>query len=162
MAKLITGKAYWAKVIGKPRPNKFKEDALQWSFDLSVDDDTINSLIADGMRPSYVKDKEDERGKFISFVRDAKKADGTDNKPFRIVDAHNNQWPNDVLIGNGSTLNVSMMLSERTFRGAKFLKPVAMSMQVWDLVDYVRPSEFPSKEVGVAVQEDGQSAQTDW
>lgn len=142
---LIQGKAHWCRIVGSPHNNKFNPDVPQWSFDLSVDDKTATTLLDLGMRKRYLKNKSDERGTFLSFVRESKRKDGTAGKPFKIVDAHNNPWPEDKLIGNGSTLNVIVTLSERSWAGEKFLKPSAISVQVWDLVDYEGKSEFPDK-----------------
>ena len=146
---LIKGQAFWCRVVGAPHDNKFTK-SKQWSFDLSVDKETIQKLLEAGMRKTYIRNKADERGDFLSFQRDATKKDGTEGKPFKIVDAQNNPWPTDKLIGNGSTLNVIVTLNEREFRGEKFLKPSAINLQVWDLVEYSKGSSgsgFPVKEV---------------
>jgi hypothetical protein len=146
MTTLIQGKAYWCKIIGRPHDNKFNPGVKQWSFDLgNIDKATQKQLLEMGMKKTSLRNKSDERETFISFQKNASKADGEPTAPFRIVDQNNQPWPKDKLIGNGSTLNVSVMLSERLFRGEKFLKPVALAIQVWDYVEYERPAEFPSK-----------------
>lgn len=141
---MVSGKAFWTKIVGAPRPNKFNPKVPQWSFDLSVDTENQQKLLEKGMKASYLKNKNDERGVFLTFTRDSIKTDGSPGKPFRIVDSKNNPWPDGVEIGNGSDVNVVVTLNEREFRGQKFLKPSAVAVQVWNLVKY--DSAFPTKE----------------
>lgn len=142
---MITGRGYWSKVTGSPRVNKFT-NIPQWSFDLSVDQETADSLLAKGMKASYLRNKGDERGTFISFTRDAVKKDQSPGKPYRIVDSKGKPW-DDKPIGNGSVLNVVVSLNERTFRGEKFLKPSAVALQVWELQEF-SGGGFPIEEGG--------------
>jgi hypothetical protein len=141
---MISGKGYWCKVVGAPVPNKFKPDVPQWAFDLSIDEATEKELLGKGMSKSSLKNKGDDRGTFITFTRDAVKKDGTPGKPFSIVDNKKNPWDNR-LIGNGSELNVVVSLNERTYLGKTFLKPSAVSIQVWTLVEY-KSGEFQVKD----------------
>lgn len=157
---MVTGRVFWAK-LNEPRPNKFKEGAKQWSFDLSLDEENKNILLKQGMKPSYIRNKGDERGDFISFVRDEQKADGSPGKPFSIVDSQKQPWPADKLIGNGSTLNCVVKLNERTFRGDKFLKPSCLSIQVWSLKEYSQDAGFSVKE-GEQLNDDLPSGDKDW
>lgn len=150
---MITGKAYWFKAVGAPRPNKFNPQVLQWAFDLSIDEKTANDLVEKGMKKTYLRNKDDERGTFLTFTRDSVKKDGTPGKPFSIKGAQKNPWPEDKLVGNGSTLNVVVTLNERNFRGEKFLKPSAVAIQVWDHVPY-DASSFPSKAAEDTPQEE--------
>lgn len=141
---LIKGKAAYTRVVGQPHKNKFNPDVDQWSFDLTVDKEAQQTLLEAGMRKTYLRDKEDFRETFISFTRDATKKDGSPGKPYEIVDAQGQPWPEDVLIGNGSVLNVIVTLNERTFRGEKFLKPSCIKLQVWQLVEY-KKADFPER-----------------
>lgn len=131
---MLQGKVFWARVLGKPHKTKFSPG--QWSFDFSLTAEIAQQLLEDGMKKSYIKNEGDERGSYLSFVRNATKTDGTAGKPFKIVDNQGNAWPEDTLIGNESVINAIIILSERTFRGEKFLKPSCLSVQVWDLVPY--------------------------
>lgn len=149
---MINGKGYWFKAAGKPRVNKYSNKE-QWSFDLSITEDTQKSLLDKGMRKNYLRNKDDERGTFLTFVRDAVKQDGTDGKPFKIIDAHGNPWPEGKLVGNGSELNVVVTLNEREFNKQKFLKPSAVAVQVWNLVEY-ESGKFPTKELSDEVIQD--------
>lgn len=150
---MINGKAFWFKAAGTPHANKFNPQVPQWSFDLSVDDTIAQALISKGMKKSYLRDKQDERGTFLTFTRDSIKKDGAQGKPFKIVNAQNNPWDDNVKIGNGSELNVVVTLNERTFRGEKFLKPSAVAIQVWNLIEY-DASNFPTKEPDTETIED--------
>lgn len=144
---IVNGKGYWIRVVGSPVENKFKPGINQWSFDLSIDETTQEKLLKAGMRKSYLKNKGDERGTFISFSRDATKADKTAGKPYNIIDHHGNPW-SDELIGNGSTLNVMVSLNERSYNGMTFLKPSAIKLQVYDHVKY-EAKGFPTKQDSV-------------
>lgn len=144
---MLTGKTFWFKAIGSPRPNKFNPDVPQWSFDLSIDEENQDKLIKAGIKKDSFKNKDDERGTFLTFTRDAVKKNGEAGKPFRVVDAQNKDWDQTKNIGNGSELNVVVSLNEREFRGKKFLKPSAVAIQVWDLVEY-QSGGFPVKEGG--------------
>lgn len=141
---MINGKAYWFKANGAPKVNKFSQKP-QWSFDLSVDEKTQTDLLEKGMRKNYLRNKGDERGTFLTFTRDSVKQDGTEGKPFKIVDAQGKDWPEGKLVGNGSELNVVVTLNEREFNKQKFLKPSAVAIQVWTLVQY-ESGKFPTKE----------------
>lgn len=142
---LITGRSYWFKGVGSAKPNKFNPEVPQWSFDLSINQTEAEKLLAAGMKKTYLRDKQDERGVFLTFTRDSIKKDGSPGKPFRIVDSKNNPWPDGESIGNGSQLNVVLTLNERTFRGEKFLKPSAIAIQVWDHIEY-SSNGFPEKD----------------
>lgn len=139
----------YARVVGEPYTNKFDPSKKQWSFDLRVDKATQKQLLDAGMRKSFIRNK-DERGPFISFVRDATRRDGSEGKPFKIVDHRGEPWDQNVKIGNGSVVNVIVTLNEREYNGQKFLKPGCISFQVWDLVPYEPKAQsddgFPVKE----------------
>lgn len=155
---MISGKAFWFKATGAPRPNKFNPKVPRWSFDISVDTENQQKLLEKGMKDSYLKNKGDERGTFLTFDRDSIKTDGSPGKPFRIVDGKNNPWPDGVEVGNGSDINVVVTLNEREFRGAKFLKPSAVAVQIWNLVAY--EAGFPTKDGDE--DEDGQEKTGTW
>lgn len=143
---MLTGKAFYARITGAPHKNKFNPEVDQWSFELSVDQENADKLLSAGMKPSYLRNKNDERGTFITFSRDAMKKDGTEGKPYTVVDSKKEPWDPSVKIGNGSVLNVITSLNERTFRGEKFLKPGAIQIQVWEHSPYEGKTEFDVKD----------------
>ena len=148
---LISGQGFWFKALGAPQTNRFDETKKQWTFDLAIDKATQTKLLEAGIRKSYIKNKNDDRGAFISFSRDAVRKGGEPGKPIQVVDHRGEPWDPKKLVGNGSTLNVKIALNEREYNGQKFLKPSVISVQIWNLVEYVRPDhsereEFPIDE----------------
>ena len=133
---LIRGKAKWAKIIGEPvwgYKNAFKE----WSIDVYIDEETAHKLEVEGLK-DRIKDK--GNGQYITFKRKELKADGTPNKPIRVVDHHGEEW-NGAKIGNGSVVNVNFAINE--YRKGECSANI-LSLQVWDLVKY-DGGEFPVK-----------------
>lgn len=135
---LIQGKARWAKVVGEPSwgyENKFKE----WSIDVYVDEATANKLKAENLGKK-LRDK--GNGTYITFKRRELKADGTPNKPIRIVDSKGQPWDGRK-IGNDSIVNVNFAVNEfsKTENNANIL-----SLQVWELVPYEGGGDFPIRE----------------
>lgn len=146
---LLRGKIKWAKVLGEPvwgYENTFKE----WTFDVEVDKKTIAQLEEQGLGHK-VKDK--GQGPFVTFSRKELKADGTPNKPIRIVDNKGKPWDQAKKIGNGSVVNVSYALNE--YRPGKLTWNV-LALQVWEHVPYEGNSEFPIKE------DDDNGGDDDW
>lgn len=151
-----SGKAFWAKVVGNPVPG-YDKTKKEWSFDLALKDATIDSKDAVKELRSvglgrYIKNKGDDRGDFIHLKRNSMKKDPKDgtklvpSEPIRIVDHHNEPWGRD-LIGNGSTLNVSVGLNTNPGQNGKeqtFMSPIAI--QVWDHKTYTPKDAFPTRE----------------
>lgn len=138
---IISGKIYWAKILGAPQPTKYSPG--EWSFDLSVDKGTREKMVKAGVKQSYFKNKDDEKGTFLQFKRAGKKKDGESAKPFTVIDAQKKEWDDSTLIGNGSEVNVRIALNEREYNNEKFLKPSAIAIQVWKLEEYKGGDEFP-------------------
>lgn len=145
---LLKGTAHWAKIVGKPQKG-YTPGEYEWSVDISVDAATSKQLQELGAG-SYIKNKGDDRGDFVSFKRKSIRRDGEEAKPYEIVDHHGEPWGNK-LIGNGSTLNVVYTLNEIPAVGtAKArMKPSAIKFQVWDHVAYENQGrgsdEFPTR-----------------
>lgn len=151
---LINGKAFYARILGNPHTTEYNTEG-EWSFDLSVNEETAQKLLEAGMRKTFLK-THPEKGTFVSFKRNAVKSDGTAGKPFVVLDNQNEPWPQDKLIGNGSELNVIVVMSERTDskKKEKYLRPSAIKVQVWNHIPFVgKQSDFKVKE-GVEVTED--------
>lgn len=150
---LISGKAKWFRAVGKPTggyPNGTGPE--EWSFDLLPDDDSKAKLRDLKMSSKYLKTNNDGED-YIKFSRKAKRRDGTDAQPFKIVDHRNEPWGNE-LVGNGSTLNVQIVLNEVGTGKDKRLKPGCLAVQVWDLIKYESKSAFSSKEPSQTQAED--------
>jgi len=63
------------------------------------------------MGKDKIKDKEDARGKFVSFKQEYKQLTGKDGEPYmtsppKVFDAAGKKWPEDQRIGNGSKIDV--------------------------------------------------------
>jgi len=142
---LIQGKGFYTKVLGKPQP-AYDKTKNEWSFDLALD----KAGLAEAKRLGFaekIKSKGDDRGQYITFRRAEFKGDGeVRNQPFKVVDHHGKPWDDKKLIGNGSILNVRY----NVYPGRKGNKPVALAIQVWELVPYLGKNDFPTKESGTA------------
>lgn len=138
-------KIYWSKIVGAPRPN-YNKDGTEWSFDLALTP-TAKKQLKEAGAASYFKDLGDDRGTFIHLKRKATKSDGTPAKSIAIVDHHNSPWDNR-LIGNGSTVNVSVALNEYDVGKVKKIQVSPLAVQVWDLTPYQSKSSFPTREDG--------------
>ena len=144
---ILQGQAYYAKVIGKPKPG-YDKTKLEWSTDVAINSETKKRLIKEGVG-AYIKNKGDDRGDFISFKRAATKMDGTPGKPIEVVDNKGQPWDQNTFIGNKSVVNVMYALNEKAAGG---LKPGLIKMQVWEHVPYVPTGEgaedFPIADTG--------------
>lgn len=135
-------KIAWAKIIGKPRPNKFNPEG-EWSFDLSVTDELRKALKDHGMS-NKIKNNDDERGDYVTFRKKGVLKDGGEAKPIPVIDHHNNPWDGR-LIGNGSVVNVSLLFEEYGDGNKKKFSVKPMAIQIWDLVAFKR-NDFPTKD----------------
>lgn len=124
---IISGKAYWAAVI---EPNTTFEPC--WSLDVSLDKANKEKVVADGL---LVKNKNDDRGDFVTIKRKVTKRDGSPRQAPDIIDAAKNVW-NGALIGNGSVVNVKYQPYEYTVRGKKGKSADLVKVQVVELVPY--------------------------
>lgn len=144
---MLTGKGYWMKVT-KPTEN-YNKDGQEWAFDVTLDEANKQAYLKAGGFKGYIKNKDDERGDFLSFNRPTKNRDGGATPPFRIVDDQGKPWDNNVLIGNGSEVRVKYLLNEvGVGRNKGKLKPSALAIQVWDHKAYGGDDEFETREGG--------------
>lgn len=130
---IIKGKGFWCKIVGAPGWG-YKNQHKEWSMDLSISDETETALLNAGMDPSYVKDKGDEKGKYLTFRRRELRADGTPGKPIEIVDRNGQAWDGKTLIGNGSLLKVKIAMND--LDGKKTKKPGLIKVLVHELVPF--------------------------
>lgn len=156
--KIIQGKAYWCKLLGKPRPS-YDGKSLEWTVDILLDKDSLKALQEFGVDRFYIKKGKPNKdntpneltGKpTLKFSRKSVKADGTPTKPVPIRDEAGDPWDPDKLIGNGSVVNFKIMKYEVKLPGQpKRFKPYLLEMQVWDHVSYesaeTNNGGFPSK-----------------
>ena len=146
---IVNGKVWWFKALGKPVTGEY---GTKWSFDLSLEADQIKKLVDDGMSERYLKNKEDDRGTFLTFERNAVKKDGEPAKPFPVVgktrgaDGNWVEWDQNKLIGNGSEVAVRVILNEKTWKKDTWLKPSALEIQVRELVEYKPYEDFKEED----------------
>lgn len=139
---IIRGNVKWAKLDPKNPGWGYKNAHKEWSFDFSLDEATEKKLLAEGMSKDYIKNKGDDRGNFLSFKRRELKRDGTPSKPFEVKDKYGNDWDHSKKIGNGSVMDVKIVLNE--VDGQKGLKPSAIKMKVHELVEFGDDFEYES------------------
>ncbi len=142
---IITGKANWFKAVGAPvggYPDG--KGPLEWTFDLVLDSENIEKLLATGCAAQYIKENKDG-DKYVRFTRKAVKMDGTPGKAIKIVDSQNKDWDETKLIGNGSVLNVSFTLNEVGMGKDKRFKPSVLAVQVWELETFTKGTGFTTK-----------------
>ena len=128
---VIQGPVHYAKVLGAPAWG-YKKQYKEWSVDLCIDAPTKARLLEAGMSKSAIKNKDDDRGDFITFKRRELKKDGTAGKPIEVVNKKGQPWDQKALIGNGSICNFKIALNE--YEGET--KPGLIKMQVVEHVEY--------------------------
>ena len=91
---VIQGKAYWASLIN---PNTTFDSDGTWSIDVSLDEKNKKIAEADGLT---IKNKNDDRGDFVSIKRNVRRKNGDYNKAPTLMDSQKRAMK-DTLIGNG-------------------------------------------------------------
>ncbi len=133
----LSGKVYWAKVIGAPRPN-YGGDAREWTFEFEPDAEGLKVLKQHRLT-DRLKDKYEDRGRFLVLRKSEFNKDGNPNSPIRLYDGDDNEWDKTKLIGNGSDADVKLDIRDYGPGKKKGVYPVAI--RVTDLVAY-QSSEF--------------------
>jgi|TARA_R110002020_G_scaffold17190_4_gene60630 hypothetical protein len=144
---VITGKSYWAKLQNAQNP--FDESKPRWSIDVALNADGVK-LIKGHNIP--IKDKEDDRGEFVTMYKDQYLRDGTELPKPRLMDAQKNDI-SGTLIGNGSLVKVSFTPREWKMSGRAGVRAVLKDVQVLDLVSYAPPDEFEVEEGYTSTEE---------
>ena len=130
---VISGTAYWAKVH-QPHYDMYNEEGI-FSIDVTVDKTTKESLKKLGLS-TKIKNKDDERNDFITVKRKYTRRDGTKNSSPRVVDAKKNPISPDILIGNGSNINVLFDTYDYNVAGNKGVGMSLKAVQVTKLLEY--------------------------
>lgn len=133
----LTGRFFWAKVLGEPRPN-YGGDAREWAFEFEPDEEGLK-ILKQHKLDDRLKNKYEDRGKFITLRKKEFSADGRANDPIRVYDKDNNSWDATALIGNGSKGNVKLDIRDYGPGKKHGVYPVAI--RITDLVSYTS-SEF--------------------
>jgi hypothetical protein len=126
----ITGKCKWAKVI-TPEANTLKNNKMQYSIILVVDEKTREEFTAKGVKgKSKAPDKDGDWN--LSFATNAEFPNG-DPSPLIVVDKNNK--PVTELVGNGSEVKVAYNEFEYTQSGGG-VTLLLKGVQVLDLVKF--------------------------
>lgn len=144
VTEYMRGRIHWAKIFGAPRPN-YDGDAREWTFEFEPDDNGVETLrkhgLSDRLRERRDKKGYEERGPFLILKRKEFKVDGTPNEHIRVVDARNQTWGDNRLIGNDSLADVKVTIVDYGPRKKKGIYPVAI--RVLELVPYQRQEFEP-------------------
>ena len=133
----MSGKLYWAKVLGEPRPN-YGGDAREWTFEFEPDEEGLKVLKQHKLT-DRLKDKYEDRGKFLVLRKTEFNKDGNPNPPIRVYDGDDNEWDRSKMIGNASAADVKLDIRDYGVGKKKGVYPVAI--RITDLVPY-QSSEF--------------------
>ena len=136
---IIQGIAYWAKVTGEPSWG-YKNQYKEWSIDIALDDKTVKKLLAEGVAKDKIKNKGDDRGNFLTLKRRELRKDGEPAKRIPVVGPDGKTpWDQNVLIGNGSRVNVKLILNENDDGTTR---PSILRLQVVEHVPYGDGEDF--------------------
>lgn len=143
----LSGKLFWAKVLGPPRTN-YGGDAREWTFELEPDEASLEILREHGVE-DRVKDKSHKksyegRAPFISFKRGEFDYEGEPNDPIRIVDAANQAWDGKTELGNETVADVKVSIVDYGANKFKGVYPIAI--RVLELVPFARQEFAPLAE----------------
>ena len=137
---VVSGKAYWAKLDQAQNP--FDQAKPRWSIDVSLNAEGIKFMKGHGVP---IKDKEDDRGKFVTMYKDQFLNNGSELPKPRLMDSQKNDI-SGTLVGNGSLVKVSFTPREWKMNNRKGVRAVLKDVQVLDLVEYSPPDEFDVEE----------------
>lgn len=137
----IRGTAYWAKILGEPRKNNF-DDYREWTIDVSPDEDGLKLFKSLGIMDRLKDPRDGEtRGRFITLKQRELRADGRRNDPIKVVNAAGEPWPEDILIGNGSTIDVKFNVKD--YGKGKRKGVYIQAIRVLELVPFERVEFAP-------------------
>ena len=126
--KIVGVELNWAKLDKPVSPFGTEQFELQIA---TTDKDKAQEL-----KDNHFNVKEMD-GKFVvSLKRKAKRADGSDNGPVRVVDGSLNPIENKRSIGNGSMGNVIVFQYPYEAMGRKGIASSLTAVQITDLVEY--------------------------
>ena len=125
---VLKGKSHWAKL--------YQHNASEGKFSIDLellDKKDIEFCKGLGLKVKTATEEGDKRGTFVSFWGYASLPDGSP-KEMKVVDASLNKT--DVLIGNGSIVNVSFYPKAWEYQKKKGVKGVLTGVQIVDLIPY--------------------------
>lgn len=146
----MTGKIYWAKILGDPVLN-YNKDGREWTFEFEPDEAGVEALKKHKLT-DRLKDKQEGRPKYLVLKRAELNREGDKNKPIRIYDLEENEWDQEKLLGNGSVVDVKLDIRDYGVGKKKGIYPVAIRIR--DHVEYTasefgKYNEAPAKQTKV-------------
>jgi hypothetical protein len=152
--EFLTGKIYWAKILGAPRPN-YNDDAREWAFEFEPNEEGLQVIIKHGLADRIkgkgyaigTKAQHKDREPFLVLKKSEFNKEGEPNKPIRVYDADDTQWDEETLIGNGSSADVKIDIRDYGPGKKSGIYPVAVRIK--ELVPYVS-NEFGGMDGGDA------------
>ena len=142
---VLKGKAHWAKVDRAVNP--FDPSKPRWSIDVQlVDPDSVKMIEEMGVP---IKNKDDERGDFVTLQKDQFLTNGQELPKPRVIDSKKNDI-SGTLIGNGSMVKVSFYPKEWKYANRAGVRAVLKDVQVLELVEYIPKDEFDEEDGYVA------------
>ena len=142
---IITGKAYWAKIL-KPTQN-YSKDGEEYTIDVTVTDKSRAALeeagLGDKIRAAVNPNNGREHASGEDYIKISVPTTTRNGDPLRapqVKDKFGNAWPDDVLVGNGSLVDVMFLAREWTMGARSGVKPSLKGVRVVEHVA-VEPSE---------------------
>lgn len=136
--EIIRGKAYYAQVLGKARPN-YNRDGTEWKIDLVPEEGARAKLRELGILDRLKRmDKEGHPAEGLDVIKLKRKGEDYEGNPRtgpKVVDSKQKPWPEDKLIGNGSDVFVRISVTPPKTKGYK-AKVTLMGVLVKEYVPY--------------------------
>ena len=137
---VLKGKAHWAKL--DRAVNAFDPSKPRWSIDVELDAEGKAQIEELGIP---VKNKDDDRGDFVTFQKDQFLSNGQELPKPRLIDAKKNDI-SGTLVGNGSMVKVSFYPKEWKYANRQGVRGVLKDVQLLELVEYVPKDEFEEED----------------
>lgn len=142
---VLSGKSHWAAISS---PNTTYEPV--YSIDLALTGAELDKAKNLGL---IIKNKGDDRGDFVSIKRKQYRRDGSENTKPALKDAQKRDMGN-VLIGNGSDVNVLFKTYEWEYAGKSGIGTDLQAVQVVNLIPYGADEDFDVVPSGYTASED--------
>ncbi len=163
---VLRGKAYWARVF-EDNPDEYGEKTF-YKISLAPDDESVMKFNKSGMSLKYrelTSEEPDVMG--YTFRRDVEGKTFKDKKTGkektlgggapRVVDADGKKWDENILIGNGSVVEVLVSTYQTKTKPVKTGHRLE-AVKVLDLVQYEAPDDESDEEEEEAPQKETKSS----
>lgn len=103
-----SGKIYWAKIFGTPRPN-YDGDAREWTLEFEPED---TSFLKEHKLLDRLKDKHEDRPPYLVLRKSELSKDGEKNEPIRVYDEDNQTWDPSKMLGNETKADLKLIIAD--------------------------------------------------